>query len=203
MKTVKNHCKKCGHAEELTKKEKILLVFKKMFYGFLLALGIILFILMIIVGPIRTIESLSTTMMIGFAVSPSEHEELRDITVKVVGNCPYTDTFCYAHTLFLHLNHLEYIPASLISPLQTPLYTYEKGGDCKNSALLYTTMLRTIGVNAQVVCSITENHCVTKVPYNREKYFIVDLTYNENGFWVMDHHTDFWGYRQTRSFRLE
>ena len=202
MKTVKNHCKKCGHAEELTRKDKIMFLVKKVLYGFLLALGIVLLFLMIIVGPIKTLESLSTTMMIGFATSPDEREEIRDITIKAVGSCPYTDTFCYAYGLFSHLNHLEYVPASLLSPIQTPLYTYEKSGDCKNTAILYTTMLRSIGVNAQVVCSIKYNHCVSRVPYNKDYYYIVDLTYGKDGFWIMNSDDDFWSYRYKQNFEL-
>ena len=203
MKTVKYCCEKCNHVEGYTNKEKMIIITKKVLFGFILALGIVVLMLMLIIGPIRTLESLSTGMMIGFTTNKQSQEELRDITISIVGSCPYTDTFCYSWSVFNHLSHLKYTPASLLSPLQDPLYTYEKSGDCKNTSLLYTTMLRSVGVNAQIVCSITENHCVTKVPYNKEQYFIVDLTMNERGFFTMNYDENFWDYQYKESFLLE
>ena len=192
---IKTHCEKCGNVEKYTTKEKIMIGVR----NFLVALGIVIVLLSIVVGPKTVIESLSTSMMIAYSTNPNEHNTLREIVVNNT-DCLPNDTFCYAHGVFMHINHLEYVPASIISPVQNPLYTYKHGGDCKNTALLYSTMLRSVGINARMVCSIDYEHCVTKVPYNRDKYFIVDLTYNEEGFWVMDGNTKFWDYRTTRSF---
>jgi aspartate/methionine/tyrosine aminotransferase len=61
------------------------------------------------------------------------------------------------------------------------------GGDCKNSALLFTSMMKALRYDARVDCNVEHKHCVTYIPYQsfseeRDQYAIADFLQNEANY---------------------
>lgn len=130
---------------------------------------------------------------------------MREIAINLTDKCNNSYSLCYAKELYSNLLDIRYISSSKYQLLYNPIYTYNtKSGDCKNVATLYVSLLESIGVQSEVVCSYKYNHCIAKVPikYNwerdYEKYIVIDLAVkpSEYGFVVLNKSTNLWNYRK-------
>lgn len=110
--------------------------------------------------------------------------QLRDVALNLTSKCgrgPHSE--CYARELFTGLRNIKYLPTSKYVVLYDPIYVLDHGGDCRNTAALYTSLMHSIGFESTVVCDLDYNHCVSKVPlmtYGQteySKYLIADLSY--------------------------
>jgi hypothetical protein len=102
-------------------------------------------------------------------------------------HCNGSASLCFGLEIFENLSTVRYVPNGLGDILYTPMYVYEhQAGDCKNTAQLFTLLMKSIGFkDSKVICSMEMNHCVSKfyITVNSERktedYIIVDLTIPE------------------------
>ena len=195
MKIVKYKCKQCGYSEEFTNRQIWMRFIGRFFLTTIMALGIVLALYIVLVGPITAVGSITTSLMMKYSDADDVHDELRDMGTTWTRNCEPFDQRCFTLHIFANLKHIPYTQASLISPLQTPLETYRLGGDCKNTAILFTSIMTASGAKSVVVCSAAESHCVSAVPEEEYgKFYVVDLTTPR--VYEMELEWDVWDYRR-------
>ena len=198
---VKNRCSKCGHYEILSWKDHISLVFTSV----MTIIGVFA-VLLLLLGPRFAMNKMSLGV-VDFAISTEftkfaeEHDdELRSIALNLTSECQGDYPQCYAWSMYYSLRMLRYVPTSKYKLLYHPIYVYENGGDCRNLAAMFTSMMHSIGFDSEVVCSVEKNHCVSKVPLKRtsedtyNRFIIVDLTRVNisDGFRFYNKTEDFW-----------
>jgi transglutaminase-like putative cysteine protease len=196
MERVKYRCEKCGYSKKLSIKNYI-------FYfivSFLATTGgfTVIYFSYIYLSPDESMIGLmSDVISKDFTRFAAENDdEIREVALNLTAECDGGYSLCYAQQIYYNLITLRYVPVSKYKIIYNPIYTLDSGGDCKNTAILVTSLMHSLGFEADVVCN-TE-HCVTKVPlkntwdkeYNR--YVIVDLAYSE--FEIFNSTQDFWEY---------
>jgi hypothetical protein len=200
MRKVKYRCDNCGYGHSYTKKEELSLAIKQFFISILLVIGMFTIIFFVVVGPIRTFDLVGGAVVSSFS-SHGDYHELRRLAINYTESCRdrdyNTNSFCNGIQVYQHLNHLEYIPSSHYYPMNKLNETLQDGGDCKNLSVLYVEMMKSLGFDAEVVCSLKEQHCIAVLPYvinlkYQEQFAVVDLTIPE--FYVMQEEENAWDY---------
>lgn len=176
VKAVKNICPKCKTAIEMTTWEKISLSIKNLFVGF----GFIFIVYLALVGvhnPINDIVNMRFE-----SLAKGEDLEMRKLMLNIT-DCDGADSYCYAEQLYRNVSQIRYVPSSQYDAdaMYSPLFVYEHGGDCKNTANMYIAFLRSVGILGEVDCAWQHSHCVAVVPYikgarYRNEKIVVDLT---------------------------
>jgi hypothetical protein len=172
LKKIKHQCEECGAVTKASWKD----FFKYYFNSALVALGLIFIALLIIAGPISVLNMYVT----GFITygARMNHEEVRDLAINLTVNCERDpgNKDCLAWALFYSLkDDFRYVPDSLIKHQGFDVErVMNKGSDCKYAAALYTTLSRSIGVDARIECDT--KHCVSVIPFNATHKTVVDLT---------------------------
>jgi hypothetical protein len=199
MKTVKTHCNKCGYAEKMRKRDWLFSFFRQLFMG--VGIFTILFISLVyfvnrenvVVNEINKKLSEDYTV-----VARQNDNELRQIALELTENCSTGYAYCFAETMYNNLIDLRYVPPSKYRTLMIyhPLYVYENGGDCKNTAAMVVALMGSIGFDAHVDCNVLKKHCVAVVPLKTvgeldyTDIAIMDLA--QSKFFVVDKNKDFW-----------
>lgn len=192
VKLVKNVCRCCGHAEELNWKEKLAHSLLNLFAG----LGIIFVFYLLVVGfhiPINNIVNARFELL-----AKGEDTMMRELMLEMT-DCDGSRSWCYAEQLYRNVSSIRYVPSSLYDDdaMYSPMTVYRNGGDCKNTANMYVSFLKSVGIQAHVDCSYEDAHCVAVVPriygmnYLNEKV-VVDLTVPMAV--QLYHHEDVWDY---------
>lgn len=175
MKIVKSVCKFCQEAEVYTWYE---LFFRRLFLmvvSVLSVVGVLFTIYFFAVGPVQVTEEITSNII---TFSFNGNKDLRPLAINLSEGCtrgPY-DVKCVAKTVFNNLSDIPYVLNGENDFLYEPLYVYENGGDCKNTAKLYSNLLSSIGYKSKVICNTEKEHCVSKTKIDDERYYIVDLT---------------------------
>jgi hypothetical protein len=184
MVKIKYICKKCGHAEPETRWG----IFVDLLLAFLVVNGIIFIAFFVFVGP--TVMADGVLGSLGIFYARANSEQMRNAALNLTtysGDNP----FKWALDLAQNIGDMRYVPSNPYKMIQAPEDTSLYGGDCKNTAIMYTSMLTTLNVPAKVDCSVEYHHCVTRVD-DGEYYMVVDFA---NGFWAVYNQTnDFWDY---------
>ena len=191
MKTVKHVCKYCNRAEEYTKIELAFTTLYQIMLGLLCSIGTITVIYISIVGAGVTMEMMTNVMYA--EQSSDEFDELKLLTLDITKLCDGDNSACYTRELYNNVSGIRYVPSSATKPIQSPLFTYAHGGDCKNSAYMFTSMLKTVGIPSRIACSVDEGHCISVVKYG-DKNIIVDLTSPQAV--ILDKDEDCWDYME-------
>jgi transglutaminase-like putative cysteine protease len=191
MKIVKYRCTKCGFSEELTLKDRI----GKVIHDSFASLGIVfVFVLVLsyVVGNSFFLTDVVTLRMNkAYTDFAKENDDgLREIALNLTSICDGGDSYCYAANLYYNLDNLKYIPNSKYKVLYHPLYVYENGGDCKNTASLVVALMGSLGFDSEVRCNIQKEHCVAYIDRDDFEYIIVDLA--QNKFEMYNKSYDFW-----------
>lgn len=192
---VKYVCSNCEHAERFTKQERVVNWFKGFFVSLILLLGFVLLFFMVVAKPIPVLTNLATSFMVDSTVDADTHDLLRYNATRFIASCHrFADFDCYARQVYLAVNDTPYVQASLLSPMQSPVETLKRGGDCKNTAIMYVSLLQSIGTPARVSCDFTRMHCVSVVPLssNDSIYYVVDLTFP--ALFQMNDSQEVWSY---------
>ncbi len=176
MKIVKNHCRNCGYSEQYTKKELRIRYITGFIRELFFVLGIIFIALIIFVGPSTMLDTLSSSIMVKYAVNDMGKDELRNLAIDWTNASCSDDSMCYAEKIYEHTKNIPYIPANKFNPIESNVLKNFNGTDCKGMSILYTSLMKSVGQNAQVICSIKYEHCVSKVIIDKNKYLIIDLT---------------------------
>lgn len=176
---VKYICEQCGYARKYTKKEHALRILIEGIQSLLLALGMIAIIYTFFVTPTGIMNGIMDATM--NKVGYEDRGELRTLTIEITKKCSGWTARCYASELYKNVSQIRYVPVGYGDMIYPPLEVYYQGGDCKNTANMYVQMLRSVGIKAEVKCSIEYKHCIAIVP-NRAGdeelggYFLIDLT---------------------------
>jgi hypothetical protein len=110
------------------------------------------------------------------------------------------EPFMAADQIVKNMPRIRYVLPSLAEPIQDPIYTYEKGGDCKNSAILFSGMMMTLGYNSYPWCNLKYEHCVSKMVWG-DQYMVVDLTSDD--IFVFSKDVDYWEYAFNNNSSIE
>lgn len=181
-KIVKYRCDECEHVACYTKTELRKNLFFKLLRDFLTLAGAVFLLLILILGPMNVAGQFTGAFLTKQA--NLDTDLLRQVAINASAPCLENNpmsSYCYGYWIAKELSTIPYVPASLYRPLNSLEDTYLYGSDCKNTAILYAAMMRSVGFDAQVVCDYTEEHCVTLFPlieYSEPEYTyaIVDLT---------------------------
>jgi len=167
-------CEKCGYAKKLSKTEIIL----RAVIGLLASFGFCFVLLLSTIGFHGVADIYMSASLTDFA--GENVNELRHIALN------YTDydgsnSFGFAEDLFMNMPRIRYVRSSVFQQIYDPLETLEYGGDCKNSAVLFVGLMKSVGHDAWVECNLKELHCVTIVPHKingkeLNEYAVIDLT---------------------------
>lgn len=181
MKVVKEICPNCNKAIEYKKGELIWRYISKFFISLLVTLGIFFILYIAIVGvqkPLNDIVNAKFEYM-----NRATDDDVRLLSLNITKECNNANSMCYLAKLYRNVSDIRYVPSSLYDDdaMYDPLYVYENGGDCKNSANMIVAMMKSLGFEAEVSCKTSENHCISKIPYTiNDKstgyFFVVDLT---------------------------
>lgn len=181
MKKVKEICPKCKTAIEYSTKERVLKSIVSVLSSLLIAFGVIFLAYVSILGVEKPINDLVNADF--YRMSSEQDDELRSIAIEVTEPCNGDSSYCYAREIYQHVDDIRYVPSSQYNSggMYDPIYVYENGGDCKNTANMYVSLLRSIGISAEVSCSVAHKHCISVVPYKiggnyHNKSIVVDLT---------------------------
>jgi hypothetical protein len=181
---VKYVCANCKHVELYTPFEIVIHSFLSLF----MTAGAIFCVVIILLGPGFVVKSIVDTQFLMYV--NNNHKEFRQIAINMT-EYDGGDPFMFALDVAYNLPRVRYVPSSAYDLVHTPNEILEYGGDCKNSAMLYAGLLRSLGIEAEIYTSVAENHAVTKIPNPREgKYMIVDLT--ADTFFIYPAGADFW-----------
>jgi len=140
-----------------------------MFFG-LIMVGVIF-----LQGPAGTMDMAVTSFLTWDARSHAG--EMRALVLNLT-EYEGEDTFEFAKELMVSMDRVRYVPVSAYNMCESPEDCIEMGGDCKSISILFTAMMKSVGVDAIVDCNAFEaHHCVTKMwDTDYEEYMIVDLT---------------------------
>lgn len=210
---VRKVCPRCDYVE----RETIWTLLNKFTVTLLVCLGFIFLMLLILLGPINfqhmvsdaIIDNLGDEVQQKLNTFAMQHtQELRNLTLDIT-TYDGGDSLQMTLDLASHMKRIRYVFSSKYQMLNEPMDTYNKGGDCKNSAALFVAMMQSVGYEATIDCSIKDSHCVARVPYtinskDQGQYIIVDLTTDEVATYPtgVDHWTDdmlfykVWGYNK-------
>lgn len=197
MKTVKYSCEMCGHSEKM-KWHNFIIIFLK---NILITIGLI-FILYVgylyYYGGMTSLGELrDNSISFGYTAFAVRHsKELRDIALELSYPCDGGHSGCYAEAIHNNLVDLRYVPSERYRILYHPLYVLKNGGDCRNTASLYSSLMLSLGFDAWVDCDIDYQHCVSIVAINtntNKEYTEIALSDISNSFFiVIDKDLDFW-----------
>jgi len=197
MKKVKYRCIKCGYSELPTKKDNFvyLVVFFFFTLGFVLSSS---FIILYFFGENIITIIAENSVEEGFeSFARANDYELREIALNFTSECDTSGSYCRAYYIYLELEKLHFVLPSKYKILYYPQYTLDNGGDCKNLAILYYSLLNSVGIENEIICSYTYNHCINKVPITSftvgeewSEYIIVDLANDE--FIIANRTEDIW-----------
>jgi len=192
-------CTKCRYVKRMTKKDLRKKLLIKVIRELFVVLGVAMLLLVIVAGPVSVVETATNRILTKNA--RVDTEELRRAAINATEKCideRSTNSYCYGYHIYKHLSNLRYVPASYFKPISSPSDVYDYGGDCKNMAFLFVSMMKSVGFEAVMECDWEEEHCIALVPryvdYEREPgYAVVDLTIP--GFYSMDTGSDPWTYK--------
>jgi hypothetical protein len=192
---VKYVCDKCKNIERYTVFEYIVKVFAQLMMG----LGIFLFVFVVYFGPNVVVSSFMNFNTLNYA--KQYNAELRDLALNLTYPVNGEDPFVIADKLAEGLGRVRYVLPSPFQMIQDPIETYNKGGDCKNTAIFFSAMMTTLGFKSTVICDVGHDHCVSKIMGRGDysnMYMIMDLAsaraetyYNGDDFWS-DNSTSTW-----------
>lgn len=182
---VKHICEKCKHIEHYSIFGFIVHIIISVLAGF----GIVMIAMLVYAGP-----SFFSTMLINvetFRYAELHATELRQIGLNLT-TVDGKDAFIVADQVAENIGRVRYVIPSPFNQLQDPLYTKDNGGDCKNTAMLFSSIMLNLGYDARVDCDVSHRHCVTRIK-SGEYYMIVDLAadfsyvfHNKDSFWGGD-----------------
>jgi len=182
---IKSVCSKCNHIERYDTVPKIVwMIIKETAMVF----GIFFIILLLLFGPAIFTSIFMQFNTLTFARVHST--ELRNIALNLTSYSG-DDSFMFADQIAENLGHVRYSLPSLFNQIQDPLVTYQQGGDCKNSAILFSGMMLNLGYKSQVWCNI--EHCVSKVDGGKRypgMYMVVDLA--SDASYVFNNTQNYW-----------
>jgi len=184
MKTVKYRCNKCGYSEKIRIRDYIL---PSIIYIFAM---VGLFATVFVFISVRTDDTTITSFLGEFTIAQNvadmsrEYDKpLREYALTVANVCEGDYVECYAKFMYRNLSKIKYRPCSKNQLLYSPQDVLEYGGDCKNTAMLYSAMLRSVGFDSDVKCDVERfGHCISKVPLKDSgegsytHYILVDLS---------------------------
>lgn len=173
---VKNFCQNCGYSQRYTKKEMFWFYLKGIFSMIIMAAGFLFIVFLIIVGPNTTLDMMSSSVMTKYSIDYATQDELRSMAIEYAGpNCG-DDTMCYAKNIYDKTKEIPYIPASKMTPIQLKAINTLNGSDCKGLSILYTALMKSVGQDAIVLCSMKYEHCISRVNINSTNFLVIDLT---------------------------
>lgn len=190
-----NTCPFCKHKTKVNVRGAVFNSLKDAIYWFLIFMGFLFVIILALTGKQRIIDAI---------VQPDYRElnepfaeELRNITTDYTAYCWGDNSTCYAIELFKRVAPIRYLPASYYEPLDNPIWVWQHGGDCKNTANMYTAMLNSVGIQAKMSCNLEYRHCMTVVNeiyrgWDQGSYLVVDLTVP--AIWRLYDYQDPWLY---------
>jgi len=195
---IKYRCKDCGHCEKMRFRD-----FTAFFVlTILAALGMVHLLLPLLsdvaVGTNLFEQRQSVIVSDSFTEFAKQHDdELRSVALDLTSKCSGDYPYCYAASMYSALlEDVKYVPTSKHKILYEPLYVLNNGGDCKNTAVLFTSLMQSLGFDSQVSCNTSANHCLSKVPlkYSGSKeydtFLIVDLA--KMDFKTVNESADIW-----------
>lgn len=174
MKVVDYLCENCGFAKVPSRKKYFFVLCFRLLVTLFAVLGLFFLFLFLFIGPDSFTGLLSTGLIEreaeGFVF------DYRGLALNLTGGYDCGDWgMCYANALFHELKSVGYVPNGYgFGGLYPPLMVLD-GGDCKNLSYLYVFLARSVGVDARIVCSVSQNHCVSLV-LSDDRRFVVDLT---------------------------
>lgn len=173
MRRVKHYCENCGHAEKVTWQDNLVVIISSL----AVALSILFILLLVTVGPVSLIN-MYVTGFITYNARINHPDEYREVAINLTRICDGdpSNKDCLAWALFYSLkDDYRYVPDSLLKIQKFDLEkVMNEGSDCKYAAGLYTTLARSIGVDARIECDAS--HCVSVIPFNNTHKTVVDLT---------------------------
>lgn len=199
MQRIKYVCRRCNHVELCSKKD----IFSFFINQILLIVGLIAVCVIAVFGFIvhqnPLTAGLSETISYSMTdVAKTYDMELRDVALNLTPNCTGGYSECYIRSIYTGLEGLRYVPTSKYRILYHPLYVYNNGGDCRNTAILVVSLMRSLGFDAEVECNVNYGHCVAVVPLknswekNYDLYVVADLANKE--YFMKAKGQDFWSY---------
>lgn len=114
--------------------------------------------------------------------STSYSNDVRSLAINLTSECWGNEVYCHAKQLYIATQNTRYVPSEGQGKMYEPLYVYNNGGDCKNTAGMFVAFMQSLGFKAWVECSINFNHCVAVIPDKKashkdyDEIIIVDLT---------------------------
>jgi len=179
-------CPKCGFEEERGTFNIIVMFL----ITILCVMGGFFFLELYVVGPLQVASNFAAAQ---YTTSAREYSvELRTIALN---HTTYdgSDSFEFAYDLMYNLPRIRYVPTNLFEGMDDPNYTFEWGGDCKHSAILFTSLMMSSGFQATVDCA--KKHCVSIIPHRNsqesfDEYMVVDLT--SDSIAIYDEGVDNW-----------
>jgi len=206
----KYRCKKCKHVERYTFFDFL----QQSVSGILMTIGCVVIVCGVffvkyphILGNSIILDLLSKEVDYAYTVYANvTDDQVRDEALNLTIQCSGSNSHCFAKALFNKLKYIRYVPVSKYKSalfVYEPMYTYKNGGNCRTLAVMYTSMVLSLGFNAEVVCSNKYRHCVSKVPIKMtiddtyDKYAVVDLTISK--FVVLNATQDVWDYMDKES----
>ncbi len=176
---IKFVCWNCGEVHQKSKWDNFIGVFN----GIVFFIGLLALVFLFFAGDM-ILPMVSSAMMLNLADNRDSYFDGRSYGSQF-NDLDGRDSYLTIVSLMDGMDHLPYVPASLISPMQGYRDTLQNGGDCKNLAVLFVNIMLDSGYVAFVDCDpFVAKHCVARIPYagNSEKfegtYAIVDLTWN-------------------------
>ena len=142
MKQVKYVCKYCNKAEEYTKIQSLGVVVFQTIVGMLCVFGCIFIIYISLTGLSGVTDMIANGQYA--KQSYADFDEIQSLSYDATLGCSSVDTKCYIDKLYNDVSGIRYVPSSDLKPIQSPLFTYNNGGDCKNTAFMFTYMLNTL-----------------------------------------------------------
>jgi hypothetical protein len=184
---IKSVCSKCNHIERYDTLPKIIWMIVK---EIAIVFGLMFILLLLLFGP--TIFA-SIFMQFNTLTFASKHSvELRAIALNLTSYSG-DDPFMFADQIAENIGHVRYSLPSLFNQIQDPLVTYQQGGDCKNSAMMFSGLMLNLGFRSQVWCNVDKKHCVSKIDGGKRypgMYMVVDLAADAS--YVFNNSQNYW-----------
>lgn len=175
-KQIKYECSNCGHIEKKTNKD----LFFSGITNLIFVLGLFFSIYLVVVGPVDVLMDVGDTIL-----DMNAMRYQGDFRKVVMNYTTYdgSDSFDFAFDLLQNLPRIRYMYTSKEEVIGNLQETWDyKTGDCKQDAMLFVSLMGAAGYDANVDCSLEDQHCVARIPHNQfsefrdTDYMIVDLT---------------------------
>lgn len=114
--------------------------------------------------------ALVMTQLVNF-MSESDYNYVSNFTKSIIKNCD--DDLCKIEEIYAYVRYdLDYDEGTDLNAVNI---LKDGEGDCDEKAITFLSMLKTEGIKGNLECSVTDEHCWTRVEYGN-RTIIADLT---------------------------